>query len=403
LLTLLERLLDIEGINLDDALRQAAQLTVEAFGTDKVDIFLFDARTNSLVARGASDTPLGRKQRAIGMDVQPVVNGGRAVDVFRTGDCYLTGHADQDLGELTGVTQGLGVHSETIVPLVVAGERRGVLAVQAEATDTFSERDQRVLQAVSRWIGGVVHRAELLERTAAAALEEGRRAAADELVMVVAHDLRNHLTPIRGRIGLIRRRSARIQDSEISDHVDAIQESLGRLESMIADMLDVARLEHGLFALVPRSTDLVALVQESAARFRSEMDALPVRAPQQLIANVDSDRIRQALENLLANALKHAPQGVSVELTVSAETGGEQPTARIGVADRGGGIAPELLGRLFERFASSNRASGLGLGLYLAHRIALAHGGSIGVDSVVGQGSTFTLVVPLNSNASDIE
>jgi signal transduction histidine kinase len=132
------------------------------------------------------------------------------------------------------------------------------------------------------------------------------------------------------------------------------------------------------------------------------MDALPVRAPQQLIANVDSDRIRQALENLLANALKHAPQGVSVELTVSAETGGEQPTARIGVADRGGGIAPELLGRLFERFASSNRASGLGLGLYLAHRIALAHGGSIEVDSVLGQGSTFTLVVPLNSPADDI-
>jgi two-component system, OmpR family, sensor kinase len=287
LLTLLEQLLDIEGTNLDEALDHAAQLTVEAFGTDKVDIFIYEPRSNSLIARGASHTPLGRLQRAIGMDIQPVVNGGRAVDVFHSGNCYLTGHADQDSCELVGVTQGLGVRSEAIVPLVVAGERRGVIAAQAEAPDTFFERDLRFLQAVSRWIAGVVHRAELLERTAAAATERGRRAAADELVMVVAHDLRNHLTPMRMRIDLIRRLSALADDAQGLKHIDGLRNSIGRLEAMIADLLDVARLEHGLFALVPRETDLVALVLETSARFGSEQNIQMVRSPERLIANVD--------------------------------------------------------------------------------------------------------------------
>src|SRR5579884_721259 len=89
LLTLLERLLEIEAPDLDTALDQVAQSVTEALGTDKVDVFMHEAETGTLVARGVSQTSLGRKQRAIGMDRQPLANGGRVAEVFVSGQPHV--------------------------------------------------------------------------------------------------------------------------------------------------------------------------------------------------------------------------------------------------------------------------------------------------------------------------
>ena len=111
---------------------------------------------------------------------------------------------------------------------------------------------------------------------------------------------------------------------------------------------------------------------------------------------VDSTRISQAVGNLLENAITHTPEGGSV--TVSVLEGGD--ALEVGVADTGTGIAPEDLQRLFERFyrgdASRSRATGgTGLGLTIARRLVEAHGGSIEVESIVGEGSRFTIRLPL--------
>jgi two-component system, OmpR family, sensor kinase len=109
---------------------------------------------------------------------------------------------------------------------------------------------------------------------------------------------------------------------------------------------------------------------------------------------VDPDRIRQALENLLANAVKHSPAGGAVSLQVATLARGGDQAAVITVADEGPGIPPELLPRLFERFAAGPGSTGLGLGLYLASRIAAAHGGTLTVDSAPGHGARFALSLP---------
>lgn len=159
----LERLLALDAIEPDKALNQAAQVVAEALGADKVDAFVYEAETESLVARGTSDTPMGRRQHALGLHRLPLANGGRAAAVYRGGEGHVDGHVDEDALELEGVKRALGVRSAVLVPLEVNGERRGVLSVVSAAPERFSEEDVSIAQAVARWLALLMHRAELVE------------------------------------------------------------------------------------------------------------------------------------------------------------------------------------------------------------------------------------------------
>lgn len=209
LLTTLERLLEVEPASVRAAMDHVATLVAEALGADKVDAFLYEEATTSLVALGTSDTPLGDKQRASGLDRQAIANGGRSAQVFVTGQPHCDSDVQQDKEELVGIRRELNVRSQLAVPLETGGVRRGVLSAMSTQADFFAERDLLFLRAVSRWVGDTAQRAELAEQNAASALEQGRRIAAEELVTVLAHDLRNHLAPIRGRVDLLHRRAAR--------------------------------------------------------------------------------------------------------------------------------------------------------------------------------------------------
>ena len=400
LLLTLERLLALEATDLGDALTQASQLVAEALGADKVDAFLHDPAIETLVAVGTSDTPMGRQQHALGLDRLPLANRGRTVEVYQTGRPYHTGHADEDAGVLVGVKEQLGVRSMIAVPLDIAGVRRGVLSASSGQPERFAERDLHFLEAVSDWVGMVAHRAELVERIAAEAAEQGRRVAAEELIMVLAHDLRNYLAPLEGHLGLLRRRAERERRQRDIENVEAAARAAGRLGRLVADLLDVGRLEQGLFAINPQPVDLVALAKEMAQALGTERTAIEVRAPEEVAVDADPDRIRQALANLLANAVRYSPAGAPVVVEVTTEQCDDGPWAIVGVRDRGPGIASDLLPRLFSRFASDHGpGSGLGLGLYLARGIAAAHGGTLTVESSAGAGARFVLALPVGRGA----
>jgi DNA-binding CsgD family transcriptional regulator len=187
LLTTLEQLLAIDASTLEPALQCAADIVSEVLGADKVDVFLYDAATASLVARGTSDTPMGHKGREIGMDRLPLAGDGRSVSVFRSGQTHRSGRVDEDPDELVGITQGLGVLSQVIVPLDVGGEPRGVLAAVSAKPEFFSDADESFLQAVSRWTSLVMHRIELAEALMGQAEDRGRREGLGRLLA--------HLTP----------------------------------------------------------------------------------------------------------------------------------------------------------------------------------------------------------------
>ena len=399
LLSTLERLLEIEATEVKGALDQASDLVGEALGAEKVDSFLYDPGIDTLVAVGTSSTPLARRQREIGMDRLPVSNGGRTVEVFQTGGSYITGRAHEDGGVLPGIKEGLGVRSMVAVPFEVAGERRGVLNASSTRLDAFDADDLAFLQAVARWVGIVVHRAELVERIARDTAEQARRIAAEELVTVLAHDLGNHFTPLKARIDLLRTRARREGRQADLQHAEEAGAALARLRNLVTDLLDVGRLEQGIFALSPEPMDLAALAHETAEVLETRDSPIHVRAPEDLPVLADPDRVRQALENLLTNAIKHSPHGVPVSLEVREEARDGSRCAVLEVRDEGPGIPGDVLPRLFTRFSAGPGSTGLGLGLYLAHSIAHAHGGALTVQSSPGHGAIFRLSIPLGDIA----
>lgn len=397
LLSTLEQLLAIEATDLSAALDQACLLVAEALGADKVDALFHDPASDSLVATGTSQTPMGRRQHAIGLNRLPLANGGREVEVYLTGQRYATGHADQDPGQLRGMIEGLGIRSAIIVPLEVADVHRGVFLASSARPEYFREDDLRFLGAVSRWVGMVARQAELVQQLAADAREQGHRVAADDLISTVAHDLGNLLTPLKSRLDLLRRRAVREQRERDQRDVEAAVAAVDRLTTLTRDLLDSSRLEHGIFALDAQPTNLAELVRETCAALTTDEGLIRVGAPADLVAMVDTERIRQALENVLTNALKYAPPGtaVTVDMGTEASATEDEAWAVIVVADQGPGIPPELRSRLFERFARGPGSNGLGLGLYLASRVAAAHGGALTAEPHPAIGARFVLRIPL--------
>jgi two-component system, OmpR family, sensor kinase len=234
---------------------------------------------------------MGHRQHALGLNRLPLSNGGSSAKVFTSGENYLTGHSEDDPDEVPGIVHALGVRSTIATPLHVAGEPRGVLSVVSATPDRFDEGDLRFLSAASGWLGLVAGRAESVERITDAASERARQVASQELITVLAHDLRNYLTPIKMRIDLMRRkaqREGRTADiADISDASNAIQ----RLDGLIGDLLDVGRLEQGAFSVDLNLLDLADLVRETVALQRVQVIEIDVDAPEDLMICGDRGRL----------------------------------------------------------------------------------------------------------------
>jgi two-component system, OmpR family, sensor kinase len=391
----LERLLEIPTTDLHIALGHASDLVASALHADKVDAFVFEPERSTLAALGTSDQPLSELQRAHGLDRLSLANGGRTAEVFTTGQSFISGRVDLDTEELRGVKEALGVRSTLAVALNVAGERRGALVVVSQTPDFFDSDDLRFLESVARWIGVVMHQAELVQTNAEIAAAEGRRAVAEELVMVLAHDLRNQLAPITWRLTTMRERAQLDQREADIRELELGLKGLSRLGGLISDMLDVARIDQGVFTLDLQPVDLVTLTRETGEAFSTVAHPVQARAEHPLTVLADAARIRQCLENLISNAIKHSPAGSPVTTVVSLWERESGNWACVEVIDQGAGIPADLLPHIFERFTKGTpRRDGLGLGLYLAKRIAESHGGELTVESMPGHGARFRLSIP---------
>ena len=344
------------------------------------------------MAYGTSRTPMGQLQHAIGMERLAVANGGRTVEVYVTGESYAHGQVDEDPGVLMGIKHGLGVRSMLVVPMEVEGRRRGVVSACSAQPANFRAADLGFLHGVAHWMGLVLQRAELVERVAEQAAQQARQLVAEELVTMLAHDLGNYLTPLIGRVDLMRRRAEReARPTDVRD-TELLAGGIARLQRMIADLLDVGRLEHGIMRLAWQPVNLTAVVQGMVDLLQGPGRVIETGAPAEVMVVADLNRIQQLLENVVTNAQKHSPAGVPVVIEV---TQPEDEWVSVKVRDSGPGIAPELLPHLFTRFAAGPQSTGLGLGLFLAHSIAVAHGGTLTVELALGSGSTFELRLPV--------
>jgi signal transduction histidine kinase len=222
-----------------------------------------------------------------------------------------------------------------------------------------------------------------------------------DFVAITSHELRTPLAAIRGFVNTILRRIDQLSPDEVREFLNIVDHQTDRLIRLVEDLLVVSRIEAGKLGFDPQAIDpdafLASVVRglgEGAARVRLE----PVGSLPTFVA--DPNRLGQVLTNLLQNALKFSAAGEPVRLVAAVERGAAGEWMRFDVADEGVGIAPEDFTAIFERFhqteaASTRQAEGTGLGLYITRKLVEAMEGSIGVDSQIGRGSTFTVRLPL--------
>ncbi|MCL6547857.1 MAG: cell wall metabolism sensor histidine kinase WalK [Alicyclobacillus sp.] len=224
----------------------------------------------------------------------------------------------------------------------------------------------------------------------------------------VSHELRTPLSMMQGYTEALLDEFGDdpVQRRELTE---IIHDETMRMKRLVNDLLDLAQLESGQFQLSLRELDIVGLARRVGRKFQTlaaERDvALVTELPDQpIVVWGDADRLEQVLTNLLDNALRHTSSGGRV----SAEVGVRRSHATIRVSDTGSGIPEEDLPYIWERFYKADKArtrgtSGTGLGLAISRQIVLEHGGDIIVESAVGQGTTFTVVIPLASATAPAE
>ena len=223
----------------------------------------------------------------------------------------------------------------------------------------------------------------------------------NELVNTASHELRTPLASIRGFAEFLEDELAGPLTDGQREFVGQIQQGVGRLQGIIDDMLDFARLEADGLQLSCREIELGQLVRAATESLRPQAQtgdlALALEAPDApVLAKVDPPRIEQVMLNLVGNAIKFTPAGGQVNVRLAAADG----QVRVEVADTGIGLADEHHERVFDKFyqvdASTTRPyGGAGLGLAIAKALVEAHGGQIGLDSRDGGGSTFWFTLPL--------
>ena len=227
-------------------------------------------------------------------------------------------------------------------------------------------------------------------------LREERR---EEDMHIVSHDLRAPLAAIRGHAQLLELmlKKARI-DRQATRSVEAIITGSTRMNAMIEDLVDTARVDSGQLELNSVPLDLHSFVLNLIERLVGvlETERIRVQAPEGLPRVLaDPDRLERILMNLISNALKYSNPGTEVTVRL-AQLDGDVVTS---VSDRGPGIPPEELPLLFQRFRRTpearERREGLGLGLYITKTLVEAHGGRIWVESEAGRGSTFYFTMPI--------
>lgn len=313
------------------------------------------------------------------------------------------------------VVQRLGKDVPIIVVSGAVGEEMAATLMRAGAKD-FIRKDNlaRLVPAIERELNDAAVRKarriaeekrEASERVAERAVQEVQ--AARELdrlrnlfINSISHELRTPLTSIIGFVELLEEGIAGSLSPGQLDYTRQILENTVRLQRLVDDLLDQARLDAGTFRLQCVQVDLLAVVRQAVDSLRLHAAAsgltLELSLPPDLPPmTLDPQRIGQVLLNLLSNAIKFTPAGGSIRMRVIPL--GEQ--VRFEVQDTGEGLAAEELPKLFKVFSqaeSSVRKGGTGLGLAISKSLVEAHGGEIGVSSTPGVGSTFYFTLPLS-------
>jgi PAS domain S-box-containing protein len=234
----------------------------------------------------------------------------------------------------------------------------------------------------------------VLDNSARKELEQRK----DDFLSIASHELRTPLTSLKLQTQLVQKRLEKQGLDAAVVALSGIERPIKQLERLITELLDVSKIQAGRLEYVREPVDLNTLLQEVGETMQqmNPTHTLVVQGAASRVLVGDKDRLGQVFLNLLSNAIKYSPGAETVEIHLSTST----DTAMIQVRDHGLGIPREQLDHIFERFyrvsgPNPTTIPGLGMGLYIVAEIVKRHGGTISVESAVGKGSTFTVILPL--------
>jgi len=225
--------------------------------------------------------------------------------------------------------------------------------------------------------------------------------ARDEFLSMASHDLRSPLTSLRLQLQAVRKnlkpdKGEPCSSEKLVSRVEVMERQTDRMLHMMDALLDITQMTAGRLELKRQKLDLVALVRGAVDMLDEELRQsgvqVRVHADGPIEGMWDRLRLEQVIDNLLSNAMKYG-KGLPVDLTVSMDG----TTAKLVVRDQGVGVAPEDQERLFDRFERvrlDRSVTGYGVGLWIVRRVVEAHGGSISVESRLGEGSSFIVQLP---------
>ncbi len=286
-------------------------------------------------------------------------------------------------------------------PLVVGERHFGALLVGRLDDVPFTDADLELMDSCGAQVSVLVEHVQLfddlrqsyssLEKAQAEVVRHERLAALGELAAVMAHEVRNPLGVIFNSLTSLKRRA--VADPEASLLLGIVGEEADRLNRIVGDLLDFARPYEAERSPIELEPVVASAVEAAASATNAQVKVVTEFAQALPRFVIDGHLVRQAVVNLVMNAIQAMPKGGTVTVRVSAQQKNGTSAARIEVADEGVGISPATEKHIFQPFFTT-KATGTGLGLAVVKRIVDAHHGEISVRSAMGGGTTFTVTLP---------
>jgi K+-sensing histidine kinase KdpD len=388
------------ALDLDQILERSARLVQGTFGYPHVALYTIDRERGELVMR----TKAGDFAQHYPADHRLRLGQGMVGWAGRFNETLLSNDVSNEPRYLNFFPGLLPTRAELCVPIRAGSEVVGVIDVQSVKLDAFDESDVTVMETLAGQIGVAVENIRLSGDAAEVEILRELDILRAELIANVSHELRTPLGLIKLFCTTLLRQDMVLDRETQREFLLDIDDETDKLEQIVDNLLDLSRVGAGRLRLDRQATDLGKLarrvmdsmqIQLQGHRFAHDFPAEPI------VASVDPERIEQILRNLLSNAIKYSPEGG--EIAVHGRWDAKH-MALIWVSDQGSGIPAEDLPRVFERFyrvenESTERVRGAGLGLAVCKSLVEAHGGHIWAESKLGEGSTFSFTLPVETEA----
>lgn len=375
-----------ETFDTDSGLDAIFRLARTIFIFDTVALYLENEETHEIEPSYARALGRGRSREAELAWGEPA-----AEEAFRSGQTVLR---QEDAGP---VVKGRERRRDFLgLPLLVSGRCVGSLAFGRFGGPSFPSEHIQLAEFVAWHVGQLLENRRLSRRIASLEAQRELTRMQDDFISTVSHELRTPLGFIKGYVTTLLREDTEWDEANRKDFLEIIDDEADRLRELIDNLLDSSQLESGTLSMTFEPARLGPVVRAIVQRIESatpEIDVITEMPDDLPILEIDSTRIAQVLDNFLTNASKYAPEA-KVYIKVDAD----DERVRVEVRDEGPGIPQDHLLHLFERFyrIPKNAATrGTGLGLYISRKIIDAHGGEIGVESIVGEGTSFFFTLPV--------